>query len=273
MKLKAIISTMLISTLLLAGCSSGTDTSNEEKTNIKIGGTSISQVTYEAIKPIYEDMGYTTEFVMFDSNPVVLEACNNGDVDIALGQHKKYVESFNESKNADLGMAKPYGYYTGIGLYSEKYDSIEDIPNGSQIAIMNDPMNMAIALNILQDAGLIELNDVDNPTIADIKTNKKNIEIIDMDQAQTVTSLEDMAAACIFFTHMSNAGKDPSTYLLRDKEMINIPMGVIVKNENIESKWATDFAKCFREESVQKEINEKFPGVFEFYTDDSQVEE
>lgn len=264
----------LLVTIVVAGCGGPKNSDNSDKKTIKVGGTSISVVTYEAIKPFYEKMGYKTEFVMFDSNPVVVEAVNSGQVDIALGQHKKYIESLNKTKGMNLAMVKPYGYYTGIGLYSEKYKSIDEIPQNGQIAIMNDPMNMAIALRILQDAKLIKLKDgVAMPTIVDIVENPKNLKIIDMDQAQTVASLKDLDAACVFFTHMSNAKKDPKTYLLRDKEMVNIPMGVIVRADNVEAKWAVDFAKCFKEKGVQKYIDDKFPGVFEFYTDDSQVKE
>ena len=246
----------------------------EEKKAIKVGGTSISVVTYEAIKPVFEKMGYTTEFVMFDSNPVVLEALNSNQVDISLGQHKKYIETLNKTKNMNLAMSKPYGYYTGIGLYSEKYDSIEKIPDNAKIAIMNDPMNMSIALKILEESKLIKLKEgVEVPTIADVVENPKNINIVDMDQAQTVTALKDLDAACVFFTHMSNAKKDPTTFLKRDNVMINIPMGVIVRKENVEAKWAVDFAKCFKDKDVQEKISKKFPGVFEFYTDDIQVKE
>lgn len=281
-KLFTLITSFFCLFSFLTGCQQ-TPTNNEaennqlnteiaEKTEIRIGGTSISQVTYEAIQPIYEAMGYKTEFIMFDSNPVVLEACNSGDTDIAIGQHIKFVENFNKNKNGDLAMAKPYGHYTGIGLYSEKYTSVDEFPEGSQIAIMNDPMNMGIALHILENAGLIKLKkDIEFPTIGDIEENPKNLQIIDMEQAQTVTALQDMAGACIFFTHMSNAGKDPSTYIARDSDMIHIPMGVIVKNANAEAKWVTDFAKCYREKEVQDKINARFPGVFEFYTSDEQA--
>lgn len=266
----------LVATLCV-GCGVKKESNNgegDEKTTIIIGGTSISEVTYQAIKPEFEKLGYTTKFVSFDSNPVVLQACNSGEVDIALGQHLKFVKSFNESNSGDLDMAKPYGYYTGIGLYSNKYESVDEIPDGAQIAIMNDAMNMDIGLKILEEVGLIELDpNLETYTVADIVNNPKNLEIIDMDQAQTVTALEDVDAACVFFTHMSNAGKDPASYIARDQQLINYPMGVIVKGANVESAWATDFAKCFRIDSVQKEINEAFPGVFEFYTSDDQVSE
>jgi len=250
------------------------DTRKEkEQKHVVIGGTSISEVTYEAIKPHFEELGYTTEFVMFDSNPVVLEACNSGEADMALGQHKKFIESFNESNDGNLAMIKPYGYYTGIGLYSNKYQSADDFPDGAQIAVMNDSMNMDIALRILEEGGLIEIDEsVDVATIADITANPKNLKIIDMDQAQTVTALEDMDGACVFFTHMSNADLDPSTYIARDSQMIKYPMGVIVKDTDAESDWAAAFAECFKIQEVRDEISNTFPGVFEFYDDDAQAE-
>lgn len=241
---------------------------------ITIGVTSISNVTYEAIKEDFEAQGYETEIIMFDSNPVVLEAVNAGEIDMALGQHKRFVESFNENNNGDIGMVKPYGYYTGIGLYSDKYEDVSEIPEGASIAIMNDSMNMDVALRILEDIGLIKLNeDIAQATVADIEENTKNINIVPMEQAQTVQAITDMDAATVFFTHMSNAGLEPESYIARDQIMINYPMGPIVKNENLEADWAVAFAECFKLENVQEEINEAFPGVFLFYEDDSQVKE
>ena len=279
MKKRKILKSILVISMAMfvgisaVGCGKTETAKNEDAPKvIRIGGTPISQVTYEAIKPLYEKEGYKTEFVMFDSNPVALQACNDGDVDIDLGQHIKFAESFNKTKNGDLEMVKPYGYYTGIGLYSEKYKSVDEIPEGGKIAIMNDPINMGIALSILQDSGLIKLNpDVETPTIADITENKKSLKIIDMEQAQTVAALKDMDASCVFFTHMSNAKKDPAKFLARDKVMINFPMGVIVKKENAEKKWVIDFAKLLRNKDVQKKIDDKYPSVFEFYTSDDQV--
>jgi len=287
----ALLSVATLSALLM-GCQNNSKETNEassqvsedtqEETNskskekvIKIAGTaSVSEVFYEAFKEKYEAMGYQTEFIAFDSNPVCLEACASGETDISLGQQKKFVQSYNENNGTDLDMVKPYGMFTGIGLYSEKYESIDDIPDGSQIAVMNDATNEDVSLKILETAGLIKLSDdVEFVTVADITENPKNLEIIEMEQAQTVTALDDMAAACCWFTHMSASGKDPSSYLIRDEVMINYPMGVIANAENAASDWAVAMAECLRDPEVQAAIDEVFPNVFEFYTSDEQVEE
>ena len=161
-----------------------------------------------------------------------------------------------------------------VDLYSEKYKSVDEIPEGSQIAVMNDATNEDVSLKILEEAGLIKLaDDVDLATVADIVDNPKNLEIVEMEQAQTVTALEDMAAACCWFTHMSAAGKDPSSYIVRDNVMVNYPMGVITKGDDVQSDWAVAMAECLRDSDVQKKINETYPNVFEFYTSDDQVKE
>lgn len=284
--LSVLLVAMMVSSLLV-GCGSSTSETAEETTEvtetteettdapevIKIAGTGISEVFYEAMKEKYEAMGYKTEFIAFDSNPVCLEACASGETNVSLGQQVKFAYSYNESNGADLDMVKPYAFYTGIGLYSEQYDSIDAIPEGSQIAVMNDATNEDIALRLLAEVGLITIaDDVELATVADIVENPKNLEIIEMDQAQTVTALTDMAAACCWFTHMSAAGKDAGSYLARENVMVNYPMGVIVNGEDVEAKWAVDMAECFRDEEVQAAISEVYPNVFEFYTSDDQVD-
>ena len=44
-----------------------------------------------------------------------------------------------------------------MGLYSEKYKKSNEIPDGSEIAIPNDPTNQARALKLLDAAGLLKL--------------------------------------------------------------------------------------------------------------------
>ena len=241
---------------------------------ITIAGTAVSQVFYEALKDKYESQGYETEFIIFDSNPVCLEACASGDTMISLGQQKKFMQSYNDNNGANLDMVHPYGMFTGIGLYSEKYSSVDEFPDGAQIAVMNDPTNEDVSLKVLQSAGLTKLaDDIEFATKADIVENPKNLDIVEMEQAQTPTALEDMAGACCWFTHMSAAGKDPASFLVRDNVMVNYPMGVIVKGEDATSDWAVAFAECLRDPDVQAKIAETYPNVFEFYTDDSQVQE
>ena len=46
-----------------------------------------------------------------------------------------------------------------MGLYSEKHKKANEIPDGSEIAIPNDPTNQARALKLLDAAGLLKQKD------------------------------------------------------------------------------------------------------------------
>lgn len=264
--------TLLISVFMifsLASCSSKEDKKEEasDKKQIKIGCTTFSEITLKLAEDEIKKLGYEIEYVNFDTNILPLTAANDGSVDISFGQHEKFVKTFNQQNKGNLAMVQPYVYTTGIGLYSEKHKKLEDIPNGAQIGIMNDAMNLDRGLKIMENAGLIKLNKKENGTctVLDIKENPKNLKFIEMEQMQTVKSLADLDASLVFFTHMFNAKKDVNAYLARDNDAKDYPMGIITKEENKNAKWAVDIANALKSESVQKKVDNHFKGVFEFY--------
>lgn len=44
-----------------------------------------------------------------------------------------------------------------MGIYSNKFKSIDDVKDGATVTLPNDPTNAARALNTLRDAGLITI--------------------------------------------------------------------------------------------------------------------
>lgn len=260
---------IIIMTLGLLGCNKKETVSAEDKKEISIAVTEISEVSLKAAANEFQKRGFQEKLILVDSNIAVLKSVNDGSVDAAMAVHKPFMEKFNKENNGDLVMVEPYTYYTGIGLYSEKHTSLEAIPQKARVAIMNDAMNMDKGLRMLEDAGLITLNKDKESlyTILDIKDNPKNIEIIEMDQAQTVKSLDELDAAVVFFTHMRNAEKDYTSYLFRDQDAKEYPIALVVKKGNENTPWAKALAESLRSEEAVKVINEYFGGVFTIYED------
>ena len=207
------------------------------------------------------------KFVVFSNNIEALQAVQDGNVDASFAQHEPFMKSFNEQKGGDLAMMKPHVYYTGIGLYSSKYDKIDELPDGAQIAIMNDAMNRDNSLLMMQDAGLIKLSDEKKSgyTALDIVENPKDFKFVEIEQAQTVRSLEDLDAATCFFTFMFNSGEDYKDYLIRDQHAKDFPISLIVKKENKDTDWAKAINESFTTKESKKGINDHFKGVFTFY--------
>ncbi len=243
-----------------------TQTVENDKKDINIACVETTQALVDKVVPLMEEMGYNMTYQVFDNNMNTLVACNDGSVDGVFVVHRPFMESFNEANNGDLVMVEPYIYTSGMGLFSEKYDSVEDLPDGATIAIPNDVMNMDRALRILAGGGLITLADgVDQYSITDITENPKNIQLIDMDQTQTVRSLEDTDGSVSFFSHMRNAGKDFNSYLLRDADPTAYPTSLVVKAENKDAKWAKDLNNAFLDDEVKAFAEEYYGGLYEYF--------
>ena len=237
-----------------------------DKKEITIACAETTQALVAAVVPVMAEKGYKVTYKVFDNNKNTLVAANDGSVDAVMVVHRPFMESFNEANKGDLVMVKPYLYAVGMGLYSEKYKNVSELPNGATIALMNDAMNMDRALRILSDAGLITLKDnAVKATVLDIAQNPRNFKFKDMDQTQTVRALPDVDASISFFSHMKNANKDFKSYLVRDKHPENYPQGVVVKAGNAEAKWVTDLVGAFRDEKVRKFAQEHYGGLYEYF--------
>lgn len=278
MKKIVLAAVLMMTTLMMAACGSSnkeaaeTDTTSAatektEKKKIKIACNQVSEASLKAAETSMKEAGYEPEFVVFSNNIEALQAVNDGNVDASFAQHEPFMKIFNEQKGGDLAMVTPHVYYTGIGLYSSKYDDVKELPEGAKIAIMNDAMNRDNSLLMMQDAGLIKLTeDKDSGyTALDVVDNPKNFEFIEIEQAQTVRSLEDLDAATCFFTFMFNSGDDYKDYLIRDQHAEDFPISLIVKKADKDAKWAKDINASFTTEESKKGINDHFKGVFTFY--------
>ena len=97
----------------------------------------------------------------------------------------------------------PYapGIINNVGLYSKKYKSINDLPQGASVAIANDPINSGRGLQLLAKAGLISLKPGVGykATEEDIITNPKKIKILQVEAVQLVRGTPLLVQIFIFY--------------------------------------------------------------------------
>lgn len=269
-KVFSVLSILLLLGFVVSGCGAqgGGASSGEEpanKTDITIACAETTQDLVAAAVPVMAEKGYNLTYQLFDNNVNTLVAANDGSVDGVMVVHRPFMENFNASNDGDLVMAEPYIFAVGMGLYSERYQSIDQLPDGAEISIFNDSMNMDRGLRILEDAGLLSLDPaVDKATLLDITENPRNFQFVEMDQTQIVRSLEDMDAAIAFFSHMKNAYKDFTSWLVRDAHPENYPQGVVVKEGNINEPWVQDLVDSFRSDEVRAFAEEHYGGLYEY---------
>lgn len=187
---------------VLTGCSSGSadDASEgEATTHVKLGVTGAvhEQIWAPAIEALKEE-GIEIEIVQFTEYTQPNRALVDGDVDLNAFQHLLYLNNEIEAHGYEITKIANE-YMTHLNLFSNKISSIEELSSGDQIAIPNDATNGAAALQVLEQAGIINLrDDLDTlPTVDDIAENPYGIEIVELASSVIPTSLEDVAAGIV----------------------------------------------------------------------------
>ncbi|KZL90850.1 MetQ/NlpA family ABC transporter substrate-binding protein [Clostridium magnum] len=267
---KGRILSIAISALLvlgLAGCGQKQDTakqndaSKETKKVIKIGASPVPhKEILEVVKPILQKEGYDLQIVEFTDYVTPNTALNDGELDANFFQHVPYLTTFNQEKHTDLSYTAKV-HIEPMGVYSNKVKKIEEIKDGAEIAIPNDPTNGARALKVLQTAGLIKLKDGDLVSKLDITENKKNIKIKELEAPQLPRVLNDVDAAVINTNYAIEAKLNPTKDAIaieaKDSPYANI---IVVRTKDKDQAFVQALNKAVNSAEVKKFIEDKYQG-------------
>ena len=128
----------------LAACATPAAGENAGDDVVKIGVVGKSDPQWAAFEEAAADEGITIELVDFADYAQPNPATTEGELDLNQFQHIVYLADYNVSAGEDLTPIGATAIYP-LGLYSTKYDSVEDIPEGETVAVPNDASNQARA--------------------------------------------------------------------------------------------------------------------------------
>lgn len=241
----------------VTGCGSSPSASSaapSAKSEITVGVTPgpyeqiMEAVTKEAAKE-----GLTVHVKTFSDYVTPDQALANGDIDLNAYQHEPFLDNFNE-KNGTRLVSIGKTILSPLGVYSRKYKTAEQIPDGATIAIPNDPTNGGRALQLLASKGWIQLKSGlgSKATVADITSNPKQIKIIELEAAQLPRSLDDTDASVINGNYALNAGlnsqKDALFAESKDSPYVNI---IASRPEDKDNPAYQKFVKAWQSDSVK----------------------
>lgn len=262
--------------ILAAGCGKAKDTEkkevkseteSQEKKTLKIGASPNVVEVVNAMEDSLEAEGYELEVVSFDDIKQPNVALDEGSLDGNLYQHKPYLEAFNTDNGTNLYYAEPlFGGFTA--LYSEKYNSLDAIPENAKIGIFQDASNQHRALVLGQENGLFTLGEPSNNgmySILDIAENPKNIELVPLDTGGLNQGLTDLDACFNQGTSMFLAEKDPTSYLVTEKDNSKYAIGLVIRDEDKDAEWIETFINAFRTEDTKQKIEEYYQGSYVFF--------
>lgn len=241
-------------------------------TIIKVGST--AGATADAVEALVQEgkaHGLDIRVVEFTDWTLPNEALNHGDIDLNFFQHRAFLNNVIKERGYALDFVG-LGLLQNIGLYSNKYTALADVPNKAKVSIPNDPVNQGRALLLLQKVGLVKLrNGLDtNARLDDVIENPKQLQLVEIEGPQLIHSLPDVDLAVVWPSYFVNAGKKEQAgqglaYSGIDDTFY--AMGFVAKKDRVNDPALQTFVRLFQHSpAVKAVIAERFDHNSNLYT-------
>ena len=217
----------------------------------------------EALQEEFEAIGIEVEIVNFDDYVQPNLALDDGDLDMNYFQHKPYLNNFSEEHGLELEVLGQV-HVEPLALYSDKYETLEELPDGAEILIPDDPTNGARALLLLESEGLIELQDPTdlNATEADVISNPKNLKFTALDAANIARTYMDVDGGIINANFAIDAGLNPSSdSILIEGDQSPYANVVVVRAGEENNQTYLKFMEVLNSDKAREFIENEYEGT------------
>ncbi|EWH21680.1 methionine ABC transporter substrate-binding lipoprotein MetQ [Bacillus haynesii] len=254
---------------VLAACGSSSSEGDKDSKVITVGATPTPHAEIlEEAKPLLKEKGYELKIKNFTDYKLINKALATKDLDANYFQHIPYLEQeMKENKDYDLVNVGAV-HLEPFGIYSKKYKSLKDLPDGAKIIMSNNAAEQGRMLAMLENAGLIKLKSgiekVDT-TVKDITENKKNLKIKnDVAPEMTAKAYEANEADAVFINvnYAIQNKLNPKTDSIelespKDNPYANI---IAVRKGDEDSDKVKALMDVLRSDDIKKFIDKKYEG-------------
>lgn len=250
-----------------AGSDSGSASGSGSKTIVVGASPSPHAEILAQIEDDLADAGYELDIVEYSDYVQPNVALYDGDLDANYFQHQPYLDDYNEENNTDLVGVEPI-HFEPMGLWSNKHDSLDDIPDGAQISVPSDATNEARALLLLQDNGIITLEDGAglDATANSIADNPHNVELVETEAASVARTLDDVDFGVVNGNYALSSGLvdngEPLASESADSEAAQTYANVIAcRNGDEDSDKIQALIDALETDKVKEYIDETYKGT------------
>lgn len=238
-----------------------TQTDDDNKIIIGVSPVPHAEIT-EALKDEFEKVGLDVEVKVFDDYVQPNLALDQSDIDANFFQHIPYLENFSKERGLNL-VSLGSVHIEPMGLYSDKIKSLDELKDGDEVLIPNDPSNGRRALLLLEKNGLITLKDdtKEDITEKDIDQNTKNLKFTPIEAANIPNVYKDAELAAINTNFALGAGLNPSAdaLALEDKDSPYANIIAVRKGDETKDKFQK-LIKVFQSDACKKFIEDTYKG-------------
>ncbi|KOP71657.1 MetQ/NlpA family ABC transporter substrate-binding protein [Cytobacillus solani] len=268
--MKKVILLVTLFLILLTGCGQGNETkekdskktaADNEEVTLKVASL-IPPMTeiLDLVKPKLAEEGINLEMVVLGDNVQPNTALAAKEVDANFFQHVPYMEEFNRNNDAELVPIVPI-YFANYGVYAKDYKSMDELPEGSVIAIANDVSNIDRSLSLLAQHGVITLKEKTGPyyTQADITDNPKNYKFEEVDLLMLARMYDDADAVVMTPAYAAPLGLTPkSDALLTEGVENNFAITLVARKDNADSEAIQKLAEAMTSTEVREFLEKNY---------------
>lgn len=264
-------------TLTMAACSSGEDAAAgadgaAESSTIVIGADDGTEAHWTILKDKLAEEGIELEVRTINDGVQLNQGVQDGELDVNLFQHLIFLSQFNVNNGGTLVPVGATAVYP-LAVYSEKYSSIEELPEGATVAVPNNPTNLARALLNLQRAGLVELKDGGNSLSTPDDIVSSTVTVLPVDANQTVTALKDGSAqaAIVNNTQAQKGGLGDDLIIFKedldDPELAPYINAFVVREDQKDDPRWQKLIEAYHSAEVEASVTELNQGNLQFKAD------
>jgi len=195
------------------------------------------------------------------------KATAQGQVDVNAFQSWSYLQDYNVKNKKSPLVALGTTYLEPMGLYSDRYQKVSQLPDGATIAIANNPANTARGLLLLEKAGLITLKKSFTSTSGTnaIASNPKHLKFKEIDDTTGPRVIKSFDAVLIGNTialqgHL-NVLKDSIYHEAVNQSTKNNINVLATAKKNAHRSSYLKLVKLYHNRQIQKWIQEKYDGT------------
>ena len=207
--------------------------------------------------------GLDVKVIQFSAWVTPNVAVSEGSVEANLFQHKPFLAVAIKARHFNLVAVAP-AVVMPMGLFSHKLKSLDELKDGDQVAVANDPVNRARGLQLYAKAGLITLTPGvgDAASLKDITSNPKHLHFIELPAPQLARALDDVKVAQVSYTFLIASGGDPKTVLVEDgAHNLHYALQFVSRPQDATDPKLLKFIKIFQSDDERAYIEKTFGGA------------
>ncbi|MDP5275371.1 MetQ/NlpA family ABC transporter substrate-binding protein [Chengkuizengella axinellae] len=260
--MKKVLLSVVILTFVLALAACGSDSAESK---LVVGASNVPHAEIlEKAAPILEEKGIELEIITFQDYVLPNKALAEKELDANYFQHIPYLESQIADHGYDFVNAGGI-HIEPIGVYSQEYESLADLPDGAEVIMSNSVADHGRFLALLQNEGLIKVDEsvnITEATIEDIVEYYRDIEFtadIEAGLLPQVYNNGEGDAVLINTNYAIDAGLNPveDAIALEGSESpyVNI---ITVRNGDETREEIQTLVEVLRSEEIQSFILEEY---------------